>query len=1511
MLGLFPLLAAAQTLTITNGIQTYTALTNTTVTMTGRCELRVTGTNNPISGCIINLNSPDAWFLLPNLRPSVVSSSYLSRVRVNGATAVAGSNCRLDEYAMGSVIVPQAPGFAPLQVFSGQNFLGASSSLGLYTYYTNTVLGVMNRNISSFRLKRGYSATFAQNADGTGASRVYVAQDADLEVGVLAANLDDQCSFVRVFPWRWTGKKGWGGSADSTAALVNPLWSYDWNNGATSTLDIEYVPMKWDLNNWNPYSNLNSKQKSTHALGYNEPDSTTQANLSVATAIANWPYLMQSGLRIGAPAVSDSGVAGEGLDWLYSFMSQAAALNYRVDYVPIHFYKCGWSASQFYNYLLGIYQQTGRPLWVTEFNYGADWCGDNPTQTQTATAISQYIDMLESAPFVERYSIYQWFPTNRAMVVNGTLTPAGVVYRDKQSNVAYSQALPPGGSRSIAQFQFENNTLDSSGYGNNGVAFGIPSYPDGHSGHAVALDGTNNFIQLPPTIANSASFTFAAWVYWNGGANWQRIFDFGDDTSHYLFLTPSSGSGTLRFAIKNGGSEQLIETTTLAVGQWRHVAITLSGSSAKLYTNGVLAASSSSFTIAPSNFNPNLNYLGKSQFADPLFRGNLDEVQIADYAMTAAQIAALLTNTPPQFTTNVLARSAGTQGVAYSDNITGTAADPDPGDTLTYSKAGGPAWLNVSANGTLTGTPAAGDGGTNNFTVRVTDRAGASAFAMLTIYTVATTTDGAWTADASGDWSDATKWSGGIIANAAGYTADFSTINITVDRTVTLDTSRSIGGLKFGDTSGIQKWIINSTGDSVLTLDTGSSAPPTITVGNTATISAALGGANGFTKTGVGTLVLSGSNTVSGVTRIVQGTITLANSNALQNTTLNLDGSDAGGLTFSGLTTAKVGGLIGLRNLALNGVALDVSGAGTYAGILSGSGSLVKSGDGIFSLASANTYTGDTVVNGGTLKLVRDPIAKFTFDSVSGTTVGSVVTNTGSGGATMNAVVTSSSVSYPAGKFGNALSLTGAGEYLKITNRIVSTDAAGSWTVGFWIKTSTAGAMILYQGDGTWSSSGQTTYLLNSNSGGTAGTHAGAVRWAGGFLTGTAVLNDNNWHFITLVDNAGAESIYVDGKVDFVTSTMSLALASGANQTWIGNSPDTDAGAVKMTGLIDEVSLFNRALSVAEVRSLTNALPAMIAGSFGGQLPSATALAVSSGAIFDLGGNSQTVASLADGSGGGTITNSGAAPVTLTLGGTSGTDTFSGVIADGAVTNAISLVKNGGATEILSGANTFQGSTTVNAGALLVDGVLGTNAVSVNGGTLGGNGVCGGPITIQPAGVLSPGNSIGMLTCSNDLTLNGTTFIELDKSSLTNDQVQVNGTLNYGGTLTVVNLAGTLAAGDSFKLFNAAAYNNAFAATNLPTLDPGLGWNFDSASGALSVVQTVATNPTNIVTSLSGNTLALSWPSDHIGWRLETNSVNVGDTNFWFTLPGSDLTNQILLTIDPTSTNVFFRLIFP
>jgi alpha-glucosidase len=94
-------------------------------------------------------------------------------------------------------------------------------------------------------------------------------------------------------------------------------------------------------------------------------------------------------------------------------------------------------------------------------------------------------------------------------------------------------------------------------------------------------------------------------------------------------------------------------------------------------------------------------------------------------------------NHPPAWLSNPLTRADAPTNVAYADTLAGSASDPDVGDTLAFSKVGGPAWLNVAANGALTGTPGQGDLGTNTFTVRVTDSGGLSNDASLLIAVVA------------------------------------------------------------------------------------------------------------------------------------------------------------------------------------------------------------------------------------------------------------------------------------------------------------------------------------------------------------------------------------------------------------------------------------------------------------------------------------------------------------------------------------------------------------------------------------------------------------------------------------------------------------------------------------------------------------------------------------------------------------------------------------------------------
>jgi hypothetical protein len=106
----------------------------------------------------------------------------------------------------------------------------------------------------------------------------------------------------------------------------------------------------------------------------------------------------------------------------------------------------------------------------------------------------------------------------------------------------------------------------------------------------------------------------------------------------------------MRFVVttNGGGAEQVLQTSALPTAQWVHLAITCSNNTARLYTNGVLVASSANFTNAPASFNPALNFLGHSQYpADPFFNGRLDELFIYNYALSGVEIARLMNNLPP------------------------------------------------------------------------------------------------------------------------------------------------------------------------------------------------------------------------------------------------------------------------------------------------------------------------------------------------------------------------------------------------------------------------------------------------------------------------------------------------------------------------------------------------------------------------------------------------------------------------------------------------------------------------------------------------------------------------------------------------------------------------------------------------------------------------------------------------------------------------------------------------
>ncbi|NIA14433.1 MAG: hypothetical protein GWP08_10145 [Nitrospiraceae bacterium] len=150
------------------------------------------------------------------------------------------------------------------------------------------------------------------------------------------------------------------------------------------------------------------------------------------------------------------------------------------------------------------------------------------------------------------------------------------------------------------------------------------------------------------------------------------------------------------------------------------------------YTFSVVSGPSNGSLDSPSTspdwtYTPNVNYNGPDSFTWNVNDGLADS-NTATFSITVTAI-----NDAPVFTQDPMSRSDTCVDAAYSDTIAGSATDPD-NDPLTYSKVSGPAWLNVAADGALSGTPGASDTGANSWTVQVDDGNGGSDTATLNIY---------------------------------------------------------------------------------------------------------------------------------------------------------------------------------------------------------------------------------------------------------------------------------------------------------------------------------------------------------------------------------------------------------------------------------------------------------------------------------------------------------------------------------------------------------------------------------------------------------------------------------------------------------------------------------------------------------------------------------------------------------------------------------------------------------
>lgn len=250
-----------------------------------------------------------------------------------------------------------------------------------------------------------------------------------------------------------------------------------------------------------------------------------------------------------------------------------------------------------------------------------------------------------------------------------------------------------------AVYSFDRQALDENGQHSGLLAGEASTFFDPVLGGVLRLDGSNSYVRLPPSVAFAR--TFSAVVKWDGGPAWQRIFDFGTDTSRYVMLTPSSGDGKLRCDIKSGAGVQTIQAAQpLPVGVWTRIAVTFEGTRGVLYLNNLPVATNANLSIAPRDVLAQTNHLGRSKFAaDPDFRGQIADFRVHGRALSPGELSNWPHQplvTPPQSTTPVAAyypfHSGATDTLGILDGtLLGGAnivADPQRGPVLNLAGAG-------------------------------------------------------------------------------------------------------------------------------------------------------------------------------------------------------------------------------------------------------------------------------------------------------------------------------------------------------------------------------------------------------------------------------------------------------------------------------------------------------------------------------------------------------------------------------------------------------------------------------------------------------------------------------------------------------------------------------------------------------------------------------------------------------------------------------------------------------
>ena len=695
----------------------------------------------------------------------------------------------------------------------------------------------------------------------------------------------------------------------------------------------------------------------------------------------------------------------------------------------------------------------------------------------------------------------------------------------------------------------------------------------------------------------------------------------------------------------------------------------------------------------------------------------------------------------------------------------------------------------VASDNLLAASPSTLTPGAYTVVVRATDSGGLSRDEPMTVsvsndLTVTTNLDSGDDATIGANYTADKADGGGLsLREALNYATSGTTIKFAAGlngQTIALTSDAAVpDGVTF-DTTGVSSLTIS--GNHLNLAGTLTSNEPT---NDALTISSVVAdvASGSLTKSGAGTLTLSRTNTYSGTTTVNGGTLSITDHSGIGNNTaaLTLNG---GTLTVTGTGSQTIANPI---TLGTNGGTVNYENTGvtdieTLSGVISGSSTLTKTGNGTVKLTGTNNgNTFATTISLGTLDIPDH-------------------TNIGTGTITLN---------------GGTLKVTGAGTqndsttggglYDDLPNAVAIGSGGGiidSASMTGDTQLALHGALT---GSGSLTTDGAVN-LWNANDFlGNINVHSGLLEAfsTSNFGSGTTItLNANTLLYVSGDTRSIANNIALAGDAEISTDTASFLMAQNA--------------VITFSGIIsDNVDPPNLTLSNDGNPTNNNAIVLSGTNTYSGNTIVNSNSKVSISSNSNLGNGTLFL------SAGSTLAVTGATTITknITLNGNATIDTSAATAISSVISGAssYSLTKAGSDTLTLSGTDDYAGSTTVSVGTLSVTGSLAdTSAVTVDSGaTLGGTGsifTTENTLTVNSGGILSPGVSgtnsgAGTLTINGDLTLSTDSTLAVDINGTTAgtnyDQVVVSGIMvDVTGATLSATVGYTPSMADSYVLIN-------------------------------------------------------------------------------------------------------------